>query len=415
MKRVKTFFLIAGLLLFITGPVYGQADADHAAGAVAKPIVVAEAGSGAGVSAAPAVKKSPSNADAAKETPRSQIMDKINVTKPEVKSPASTGIMPVLFDIASLQFYRMAQDTFLWQATIRNRRSEQIKDVRLMVSKMINGSWVPAGADINIDKFFASAEKKYTGTWQGEGATSFKLDILVKSEGSYQLNASKTLAFNPAQALDMAQNLSIDSVTATPSGNGRWRWEATVTNNNPVAFTDKLSVQGKLFSDNEWRSCSGSSYDSIGPGETKTTSVTFWRDTTATQLKVIIEAADGDDVKESAPVQITPVTVSVAINNPVITRSGSMANWSASILSSSSDTLYDIRVNTYHRSGNGSWAQASNQQALASLVPGTTVDVTGAFTPGSSNQFKIEIEYHSKDDVLNTIIYAVAAAWQGNF
>jgi|GEM_PF-3659321 len=415
MKRVKTYFLIAGFLFSVMGPAYGQANTVHLAGTVAKPIVVAEAGSGSGVSTAPALKKSPSNTPGAMEAPQSQIVDKIKVTKPEVKSPAATGIMPVLFDISSLQFYRMAQDTFLWQATIRNRKAEQIKDVRLMVSKMINGSWVPAGTEINIDKFSVSAEKKYNGTWQGQGASSFKLDILVKNEGSYQLNASKTLAFNPAQALDMVQNLSIDSVTATPFGNGRWRWEATVTNNNPVAFTDKLSVQGKLFSDNKWRDCSGSSYTSISPGETKTTSVTFWRDTTATQLKVIIEAANGDDVKESEPVRITPITVSVEVNNPVITRSSSVANWSASILSSSSDTLYDIKVKTYHRSGNGSWAQASNQQALASLVPGTALNVNGIFTPGSSNQFKIEIEYHSKDDVISTNVYAIAAAWQGSF
>lgn len=415
MKRVKTFFLIAGFLFSVMGPAYGKADPDHLTGAVTKPVVIAETASGAGVSTAPAVKKSPSNATPARETPKSQIIDKINVTKPEVISPAATGIMPVLFDISSLQFYRMAQDTFLWQATIHNRKAEQIKDVRLMVSKMINGSWVPAGTEINIDKFSASAEKKYNGTWQGQGASSFKLDILVKNEGSYQLNASKTLAFNPAQALDMVQNLSIDSVTATPFGNGRWRWEATVTNNNPVAFTDKLSVQGMLFSDNKWRDCSGSSYDSIGPGETKTTGVTFWRDTTATQLKVVIEAANGDDVKESEPVQITPVTVSVAVNNPVVTRSGSVANWSASILSSSSDSLYDIKVKTYHRSGNGSWAQASNQQALASLAPGTAVNVNGTFTPGNSTQFKIEIEYHSKDDVLSTIVHEIAAVWQGSF
>jgi len=91
------------------------------------------------------------------------------------------------------------------------------------------------------------------------------------------------------------------------------------------------------------------------------------------------------------------VTVNVAVANPGVLRSGSVANWSASILCSSSEKIYDVKIKTCHRTGSGAWAQASNKQALTSLVPGTPVNVNGIFTPGNSNRFKIEIEYHRSD------------------
>jgi hypothetical protein len=354
------------------------------------------------------------NKSSAPQTAQSQA----NTAIPSMNAVKVEGIMPPQFNVTSLVAFAMSENSYLWQAKVRNIKAQVINDVKVMASVMNNGSWVPAGNEVDVAHFAANAENSYNGNFSGTGVAKVKLDIFIKKDGAYQLNASKTINFDPAQVMNMAQNLIVHDVTVAPLQNGRLRWTAQVTNNNPVAINNQLIAEGDLLSGGHWRSAGSTICYPLAPGETKTCSSAFWHDINSESLKVSVAIGSGADrtVVESPLVAVAPVTVNVAVNNASIVRSGTIANWSASIASSSSDTLYDVKVKTYHRASNGAWAQASNDQTRASLAPGAPFNINGMFTPGSSNQFKIEVVYHyGSEGMANSDTSAVATTWEGGF
>jgi len=287
--------------------------------------------------------------------------------------------------VKSLQFTHVSGDVYNWQAVLENRTEAPISNVVLMLSKKVNGSWSPAGDQITINSL-AVGNSNRQGSGAMTGATNIKLDVLANSP--LTVVGSKTVPFVTSGA-DLAENLDITGVTVQPY-EGRFQWTATITNNNNVAFNQKIVVGGREFTGGNWESCGFTSIDQMAPGASENVSLTFWRNPNSTQFKVILKS-NNQIIKESTPITLEPIVASVNLSNVQISKQGTIASWSLTVTNSGNISLSNVRVKTYHRQAGGEWAVASNTQNIGSLAIGANSSKNGVFTPGTSTQFKLEI------------------------
>lgn len=320
-------------------------------------------------------------------------------TATKVKTmPKSSSVNAVIKNMAAqrnmvfidqITFTHVSGDVYNWQADINNVSGAVIADAVLMPSKYINGAWAPMGdqqtKSLNVESSIQS------GTGSMAEAAKFKLDILAKKNGEsspLEVVGSKTVNFS-AQTADLASNIAISNITITPFDN-RFQWKATITNNNNMAFNAKIWVSGHQFFNNHWDVCGGTSIDQLAAGASSDESLTFWRDPTSTQFKIVLESND-QVIKESAPIALEPINAVVALSNVAVTKQGTIANWSAAVTNSGNIQLHNVRVKTYQRSAGGQWVVASNTQNIGTMATGAGATVNNMFSCGSSTQFKVEV------------------------
>jgi len=287
--------------------------------------------------------------------------------------------------VNSLQFTHVSGDVYSWQATLENRTQAPINNAVLMLSKKVNGSWSPAGNQINVNTL-AAGSSNHQGSGAMSDASNIKLDVLANSP--LTVVGSKTVAFT-ANGADLANNLDITSVTVVPFEN-RFQWSATIVNDNNVAFNEELSIVGQESTGNHWDTRGFTSIDRMAPGESKNTSLTFWRNPNSTQFKIVLKS-NNQIIKESTPITLEPIIASVALSNVQISKQGAIASWSLTVTNSGNINLSNVRIKTYHRQSGGQWAVASNTQNVGSLAVGANSSKNNIFTPGTSTQFKLEV------------------------
>jgi len=170
----------------------------------------------------------------------------------------------------------------------------------------------------------------------------------------------------------------------------RFQWSATIVNDNNVAFNEELSIVGQESTGNHWDTRGFTSIDRMAPGESKNTSLTFWRNPNSTQFKIVLKS-NNQIIKESTPITLEPIIASVALSNVQISKQGAIASWSLTVTNSGNINLSNVRIKTYHRQSGGQWAVASNTQNVGSLAVGANSSKNNIFTPGTSTQFKLEV------------------------
>ena len=290
--------------------------------------------------------------------------------------------------VDQIRFTRVSGDVYNWQADINNVSGAVIANAVLMPSKYINGAWAPMGDQQT--KNLNAGNSIQSGTGSMAEAVKFKIDILAKRNGEsspLEVVGSKTVNFS-AQTADLASNITISNITITPFDN-RFQWKAMITNNNNMAFNAKIIVSGYQFFNNQWDKCGETSINQLAAGASSEESLTFWRDPTSTQFKIVLKS-NGQVMKESSPIVIEPINAVVAFSNVTVIKQGTIANWSATVTNSGNIQLSNLRVKTYQRAAGGQWVIASNAQNVGTLATGAGATASNMFSFGSSTQFKVE-------------------------
>lgn len=359
---------------FVSLAVAGEATKSQKTSALQTPAKTATSPS---VSASPSVNaETPANVKAVPQ----------GVSNSKTKIPAPKRDM-VFVD--QIQFTHISGNVYNWQAEVNNVSGAVITGAVLMPSQYVNGSWTPMGDQQT--KNIAAGNVSLTGTGSISEGAKFKLDILAKKNGEsspLEVVGSKTVTFS-AQAADLAANINISNITVTPFDN-RFQWKATITNNNTVPFTAKISVSGYQFFNNHWEECGGNTINQLAAGASVEKSLTFWRDPTSTQFKIVL-TSNNQVIKESTPVILEPINAVVALSNVAVTKQGTVANWSATVTNNGNIQLRNVRVKTYQRAAGGQWATASNAQNAGALAIGAGATVSNMFSCGTSTQFKVEV------------------------
>jgi hypothetical protein len=291
--------------------------------------------------------------------------------------------------IGQIQFTHVSGDTYNWQASANNISGQMITRAVLMPSKYTNGSWVPAG-DQQTRNLLAGTTS-LTGTGSMADATKFKIDVLAKKNGDaspLEIIGSKVSNFSP-NTQSMTDNINISNVTVMPYEN-RFKWQTTITNNNPTAFNAKILVDAYEFYDGQWDTAGGTSINQIAAGASSPTSLTFWRNANSTQFKIVL-TSNGQVIKESAPIPLEPINSAIVLSNTTVTKQGTIASWSTTLTNSGNILLSNVRIKTYQRSSGGQWSVASNTQSSGTLAIGGTATAGNMFSFGTSTQLKIEV------------------------
>ncbi|MFA5092470.1 MAG: hypothetical protein WC543_00790 [Candidatus Omnitrophota bacterium] len=321
-----------------------------------------------------------------------------SATQKTAASARLTNVPRDMVFVNSLQFTHVSGDVYSWQTALNNRTQAPINNVVLMLSKKVNGSWSPAGNQINVN-ILAAGSSNHQGSGAMADASQIKLDVLANSP--LTVVGSKTVNFT-ANVADLANNLNITAVTVVPY-EGRFQWTATVTNNNTVTFNEKILVGGQESTGGNWDGCGFTSIDHMAPGESKNVSLTFWRNPESTKFRIILKS-NNQIIKESTPITLEPIVASVNLSNVQISKQGTIASWSVTATNSGNINLSNVRVKTYHRQAGGQWAIASNNENIGSLSTGASSSKNGVFTPGTSTQFKLEIVASSFSENYGEII-----------
>lgn len=301
----------------------------------------------------------------------------------------TTNVPRDMVFMGPVQFTRVTGENYNWQTSANNVYGQTITGAVLMPSKYVNGSWSPMGAQQTRD--LPTGNSVVSGSGSMTGATKFKLDVMARRGGNaspLEVVGSKTADFTP-QAADLTANINLSSVSIAPWEN-RFHWRATVTNNNAVAFGHTITVGSSQFYNGHWVAGGGTSINQLAAGASSEAMLTFYRKPDSTQMKIVLEV-NGQVIKESAPIALAPINAAVTLSNIVLTKQGTVANWSATVTNSGNIALGGANIKTFQRAPGGEWTPASNPQNVGAMAIGAATTAGNMFPFGSSTQFKIEV------------------------